>query len=109
MFCVGNEYGLLDANGPAGLGRLGVLQLLDDLLLLDEEGANDTFPDALVAQDSSVGTTNGLLALGQTASLGRTGGSDSVELLLALAALGHITTLLHVLVDQAATGSANTA
>lgn len=105
----GVEQYLLDANRLAGFGRLSVLQFLDDLLLLDEEGANDTLPDALVAQHSSVRTANGLLALGQATSLGWTSGPDSVQLLLALAALWNITTLLHVLVDQTAAGRTNTA
>lgn len=92
-----------------GLGALGALQHLDDLLLLDQEGAHDALANALVAQHAAVRTAHGLLALGDARALRRTGRPDAVQLLLALAALRHVTALLHVLVDQTAAGRANTA
>lgn len=54
-----------------GLGGrfLRLQDLDDDLLLLDEEGAQDTLPQAAVAQDASVGTADGLLALGHARPL----------------------------------------
>lgn len=93
-----------------GLGSrlLGLQDLNDDLLLLDEEGAQDALPQAAVAQDSSVGPADGLLALGHAWPLAGPARPDALQLVLALATLGHITALLHVLVDQAATGRANT-
>lgn len=93
-----------------GLGGrlLGLQDLDDDLLLLDEEGAQDTLPQAAVAQDTSVRPANGLLALGHARPFAGPARPDALQLLLALAALGHIPALLHVLVDQTATGSANT-
>lgn len=91
-----------------GSGLLGLQHLDDDLLLLNQEGAHDTLPQAAVAQDSSVRAADGLLALGHAWALAGTAGPDSLQLLLALTALGHITALLHVLVDETAAGCANT-
>lgn len=93
-----------------GLGGslLGLQHLDDDLLLLNQEGAHDTLPQAAVAQDSSVGPADGLLALGHAWPLAGAAGPDALQLLLALTALGHITAFLHVLVDQTAAGCANT-
>jgi len=84
------------------------LQSLDDLLLLDEEGADDALPQAAVAQDSAVGPGNGLQALGHPGTLAGPGGRDPVELLLALATAWNSGVLLHVLVHQTASGSAHT-
>lgn len=100
---------LLGGSDLGRLRRLGVLQHLDDLLLFDQESAHDAFANALVAQHTAVRTTHGLLALGDARTLRRTGRPDAVQLLLALAALRHVTAFLHVLVDQTATGRANTA
>lgn len=99
---------LLGGGNLGGLRRLGVLQDLDDLLLLDQEGAHDALADALMAQHTAVRATHGLLTLGDAGALGRAGRPDAVQLLLALAALRHVATLLHVLVDQTAAGRANT-
>ena len=52
-----------------GFSALGLEDLHHDLLLLDEEGADDLLPDGLVAQDSSVSPKDGLLASGQTSLL----------------------------------------
>ena len=92
-----------------GLGGrlLGLQDLDDDLLLLNQEGAHDALPQAAVAQDTSVGPADGLLALGHAWALAGAAGPDALQLLLALAALGHITALLDVLVHQTATGRAN--
>lgn len=60
-----------------------------------------------MAQDSSVCAADGLLALGHAWPLAGAAGPDTLQLLLALAALGHIATLLDVLVHETAAGSAN--
>lgn len=91
-----------------GEGLLRLQHLNDDLLLLDEESAQDTLPQTAVAQHTAVRAAHGLLSLGHAWPLAGTTGPDSLQLVFALAALGHITTLLHVLVDQFATGSTNT-
>lgn len=61
-----------------------------------------------MAQDASVRAADGLLSLGQTTALRWTGGSDTMQLLLALTALRDVAAFLYILVDQAATGRANT-
>ena len=48
---------------------LGLEDFHDDLLFLDQESADDLFPDSLVAQDSSVSPEDSLLASGQTSLL----------------------------------------
>lgn len=50
--------------------------LLDDLLLLDQESADDTVTDAVAASGAAVGTLNGLLGLGDLGVLaGAEGGN----------------------------------
>lgn len=83
------------------------LQCLDDLLLLDEESAHNTLTQAAMAQDTTVGAGHGLVALGQTWALAGAGGGDALKLLLALAAAWYGPVLLHILVDQTTTGSAD--
>lgn len=61
-----------------------------------------------MAQDTAVGTGNGLLALRDAGTFAWACWADTLQLLLALAALGHIAALLHVLVHETATGRANT-
>ena len=48
---------------------LSLENLHDNLLLLDEEGAHDLLPDCLVAQNTTVGSLNGLLTLGKSGLL----------------------------------------
>ena len=48
---------------------LGLEDFHDDLLFLDQESADNLLPDGLVAQDSTVGPEDGLLASGQTGLL----------------------------------------
>ena len=48
---------------------LSLENLHDNLLLLDEEGAHDLLPDCLVAQNTTVGSLHGLLALGKSGLL----------------------------------------
>lgn len=84
------------------------LQSLDDLLLLDEESAHNTLTQAAMAQDTTVGAGHGLVALRQTWALAGAGGGDALKLLLALAAAWYGPVLLHILVDQTTTGSADT-
>jgi len=112
---LGSSSGLLLGLGLGlgGLHRLDerlalALQGLDDLLLLDEEGAHDTLAQAAVAQHSTVGPGHGLQALGHAGALAGAGGGDTLQLLLALAATGHGGVLLHILVNQTTTGRANT-
>lgn len=60
------------------LARLLLLQnLLDDLLLLDQEGADDAVPDAVTASRTTVGALDGLLGLGD---LGVLAGTESRDL-----------------------------
>jgi len=84
------------------------LQSLDDLLLFDEESADDSLSQAAVAQDTSVGPGDGLQTLGHPGTLAGPGGGDPVEFLLALTTAWHSGVLLHVLVHQTASGSAHT-
>jgi hypothetical protein len=56
---------------------LGLLHdLLDDLLLLDEESADDTVTDAVGAAGATVGTLDGLLGAGDLGVLARAEGGD---------------------------------
>ena len=56
---------------------LGLLHdLLDDLLLLDKEGADDTVADAVGAAGATVGTLDGLLGAGDLGVLAGTEGGD---------------------------------
>ena len=56
---------------------LGLLHdLLDDLLLLDEEGADDTVADAVGAAGATVGTLDGLLGAGDLGVLAGTEGGN---------------------------------
>ena len=56
---------------------LGLLHdLLDDLLLLDKEGADDTVTDAVGAAGATVGTLDGLLGAGDLGVLAGTEGGD---------------------------------
>jgi hypothetical protein len=50
--------------------------LLDDLLLLDEEGADDTVTDAVGAAGATVGTLDGLLGAGDLGVLAGAEGGD---------------------------------
>ena len=52
-----------------GFSALGLEDLHHDLLLLDEEGADDLLPDGLVAQHSTIGPVHGLQALRQAGLL----------------------------------------
>lgn len=56
---------------------LGLLHdLLDNLLLLDKEGADDTVADAVGAAGATVGTLDGLLGAGDLGVLAGTEGGD---------------------------------
>lgn len=56
---------------------LGLLHdLLDDLLLLDKEGADDTVADAVGAAGATVGTLDGLLGAGDLGVLAGTEGGN---------------------------------
>lgn len=50
--------------------------LLDDLLLLDQEGADDAVPDAVTASRATVGALDGLLGLGDLGVLAGAEGGD---------------------------------
>ena len=62
-------------------GLLVLQHLLDDLLLLDQEGPDDTVTDAVTASRSTVGALDGLLGLGD---LGVLAGSESGNLSMAI-------------------------
>ena len=60
---------------------LGLLEhLLDDLLLLDQESADDAVLDAAGAPRSTVRTLDGLLGAGNLGILAGTEGRDALEL-----------------------------
>jgi len=89
---------------------LGLLHdLLDDLLLLDEEGADDAVTDAVGATGATVGTLDGLLGAGDLGVLARAEGGDTRELDAAVTALGGSTPLLDVKVPVLATGGPDNA
>ena len=49
-----------------GFDALGLEDLHNNLLLLDQEGADDLLPDGLVAEDTTVGPEDSLLTPGET-------------------------------------------
>lgn len=53
------------------LGRLRLQDLLDDLLLLDQERADNAVADALGAAGAAIGARHGLLVLAEALVLGR--------------------------------------
>jgi len=57
-------------------GRVLLEDLLDNLLLLDEESADDTVLDAVGAAGTTVGALDGLLGAGDGGVLARTKGRD---------------------------------
>ena len=52
-----------------GFDALGLEDLHNDLLLLDQEGADDLLPDGLVAEHSTVRPVHSLQMLGQAGLL----------------------------------------
>ena len=52
-----------------GFDALGLEDLHNNLLLLDQEGADDLLPDGLVAEQSTVRPVHSLQTLGQTGLL----------------------------------------
>ena len=52
-----------------GFSALGLENLHNDLLLLDQEGADDLLPDGLVAEHSTVRPVHSLQTLGQAGLL----------------------------------------
>ena len=95
--------GLLLLGGLA----LGLQDLHDDFLLLDEESANDLLPDGLVAQDTSVGSEDLLVSEGNSCTFARPQWLNTLELDTSHRALGHGRSLLQILEDELATRSAN--
>lgn len=76
---------------------------LDNLLFLNKESSDNTLLDALVAEDTSIYTLDGLLAVAQTGTFCRPGRLNTTEFALALATSWDLLGLLDVLVDQTAT------
>ena len=88
------------------LGLASLLQdLLDDLLLLDQEGADDAVANAVAAPGTAVGALDGLLGLGERSILAGAEGGDAGELGAAVTALGSSTALLDVKDTVLAAGS----
>ena len=59
---------------------LGLLEhLLDDLLLLNQEGANDAVPDAVGAPRTTIGALDGLLGAGDGGVLAGTEGRNLLD------------------------------
>jgi hypothetical protein len=57
---------------------LGLEDLLDDLLLLNQESANNSVADAVGAAGSTIGTADSLLGLGNLSILTGTESNDLV-------------------------------
>lgn len=57
---------------------LGLEDLLDDLLLLDQESTDNAVANAVSATGTTVGTADGLVSLGELSQLAR---ADSLKLL----------------------------
>ena len=74
---LGSLGGLL-LRGLGGLSALGLGldDLLDNLLLLDQESANDSVTDAVGAAGTTIGTVDSLLAARDASVLGRTQSRD---------------------------------
>ena len=79
------------------LGALGLENLHNDLLLLNEEGPHDLLPDGLVAQHAAVGPEDGLLAAGHPCLLLVGGRLDTLQLEAGHGALRDCGALLQVL------------
>lgn len=94
-----------------GFGHLLLLllgHLHGDLLLLDEEGANDAVANAAGALAAAVDAGDSLPAVGQTAELAGAGVGDAAELQLAIATLGDRTMLLGVEIHKTTARSLDT-
>ena len=74
---LGSLGGLL-LRGLGGLSALGLGldDLLDNLLLLDQESADDSITDAVSAAGTTISTVDGLLAARDASVLGRAKGRD---------------------------------
>ncbi len=83
--------------------RLGALARLDDLLLLDQKGANNPTADALEAARAAVGPRNGALALLEPTHHRGTDLRDARELVAAVSAAGTLALLRRVLKRELAT------
>lgn len=68
-------------------------------MFLNEESSDDALFDTLVAEDSSVNTLYGLLAVAEAGALGRPGGLNTTEFALAVATSRDLLGLLDVLID----------
>lgn len=78
---------------------------LDNLLLLNKEGSDNSVLDTVGAQRSAVSSLDGLGGLGNSGKLSGSEGGDSGESNTALTALGSTGGLLDVQVSEVATGS----
>ena len=87
--------------------NLGFLNLLHHLLLLNQECTDNAGSDGSGRQNTSVGTSNGLLVLGQSLELVCGKSRDAVELGASIAAGVVTSLLLHVLHGKAAAGCAH--
>ena len=87
--------------------NLGFLNLLHHLLLLNQECTDNAGSDGSGRQNTSVGTSNGLLVLGQSLELARCNSGNAVELGTGVAAGVASSLLLHMLHREAATGCAH--
>lgn len=103
-FLFGNLGGLDGLNEHFTL----TLQSFDDFLFLNEESTNDTFAQTAMAENTTVGTGDCLLTLGQTATFAGATGADTLQLLFTLTALWDSLVLLNVLVYQTTTRGADT-
>ena len=86
-----------DALVTCSVLALGLEDLHDDLLLLDEEGPHDLLPDGLVAEHAAVGPEDGLLPAGHPRLLLVGRRLDALQLEAGHRALGHRGALLQVL------------
>ena len=85
---------------------LGLLEhLLDDLLLLDEEGTDDPVLDAVCASRATISTLDGLLGAADLCVFAGTESGDTGELDTAVTTLGSGALLLDVEISELASGS----
>lgn len=86
----------------------GAAQYFHDFLFFDQESAHNTLADALMAEYTTVGSGDCLLAFRDAGTLQWTCWPDALQFLFTLAAFWDILALLDILVYQSAAWCTNT-
>ena len=102
-----SSAGAFGARDEAAATHLGLLNLLHNFALLNKECADNAATNSASGQNTTVGTGDGLLVLGQSLELGGDQGGDAVELGAGVTAGVVTSLLLHVLHREAATRCAH--